>query len=121
MKGRSAFVAILLVTVATLALAVTNFNLSRSNRYRLAYPNDLTTPEQAHAMLVDLEKIGTADEATQRKWLSANYKRFGIDPAKVKKVAIVPPAKGAKESGIILLTNASDEVQARQVLNQSTE
>lgn len=111
----------LLVLVSFLApvvLAATNFNLSRSNLYRVVYPQGLTSAGQVKSMLADLDKTSLTDEAKLKHWLAANFKRYGIDPALVKKVIVEPPSKDVKERPILILTNPSDERAARRVLLQ---
>ena len=49
--------------LASLAFAATNLNTSRSNIYRLTYPTDPVTHDQAQALLAELDKMGAADEA----------------------------------------------------------
>ena len=51
-------IASLLVTMVSISWAATNLNSSKSNVYRLVYPGDLVTQEQASAILAELDKIG---------------------------------------------------------------
>ena len=65
----------------------TNLNASRSNFYRLVYPPDFLTPDDAARMLDELDK--TPMDAEQLKmWLPSNFKRFGLKPARVKQISI---------------------------------
>jgi len=65
-----------------------NLNLSKSNINRLIYPSALITAANAQLLLDDLEKAGAMDATRQKTWLASNFKRFGIDPVKVKQVSI---------------------------------
>jgi len=112
MKAGLIFAVIASLLVATLASAATNLNSSRSNIYRLTYPSDLVSQDQAKAILADLDKMGPADEAKLKQWLPANFKRFGIAGDRVKKLVILPRGKEQKEIAIILLTNPQDEAAA---------
>ena len=112
MKARLMLAVIASLLVATLASAATNLNSSRSNIYRLTYPGDLVSQDQAKAMLADLDKMGPADEAKLKQWLPANFKRFGIAGDRVKKLVILPRGKDQKEIAIILLTRPEDEAAA---------
>jgi hypothetical protein len=112
MKAGLIFAVIASLAVATLASAATNLNSSRSNIYRLTYPSDLVSQDQAKAILADLDKMGPADEAKLKQWLPANFKRFGIAGDRVKKLVILPGGKDQKEIAIILLTNPQDEAAA---------
>jgi hypothetical protein len=101
--------------IATLASAAINLNSSRSNIYRLTYPSDLVSADQAKAILAELDKMGPADEAKLKVWLPANFKRFGIAGDRIKKLIVLPRGKEMKEIGIILLTRPEDEAAARAV------
>lgn len=68
--------------------AATNLNSSRSNIYRMVYPKDLVSQDQATAMLAELDKLGPVEEAKLKQWLAANFKRFGIQEARVKRISI---------------------------------
>ena len=96
-------------------------NSSRSNIYRVTYPTDLASKPQISALLAALEKLGPADESKLKRWLPANFKRYGIDPVKVKKLVIMLPGKDLKETAVILLTNPADEAQARAVTVKSSK
>jgi hypothetical protein len=105
----------LLVLLASLegpCLGATNFNTSRSNSYRLTYPADLTTANHAEAMLAELDRVRPAGDARLKQWLAANFKRFAIDPASVKKVVLLRPGKAGRQTSVILLTDPADEAQA---------
>jgi hypothetical protein len=68
--------------------AATNLNSSRSNIYRMVYPADLMSQPQANTLLAELDKIGPTDEAKLKQWLPANFRRFGVEGAHVKKINI---------------------------------
>ncbi len=72
----------------TQAPLASNLNLSKSNINRLIYPGSLLTSTNAQALLADLDKINPPDEAGLKTWLVANFKRFGVDPDKVKQISI---------------------------------
>src|SRR5687768_11222096 len=65
----------------------TNLNTSRSNFYRLVYPPNLLTADDAALMLDELDKT-TMDTEQLKMWLPANFKRFGLKPARVKQISI---------------------------------
>ena len=65
-----------------------SLNSSRSNVYRIVYPADLVSQAQATAMLAELDKLGPADETKLKQWLAANFKKFGIQGTRVKKISI---------------------------------
>lgn len=119
MKARFTVHGTAILLVATLAWASINLNSSRSNIYRLAYPGDLVTSAQAKAMLAELDKMGPAGEAKLKRWLPANFKRFGIDGTRVKKLVVMQPDKDMKETGILLLTNPADETAAKTVIKST--
>ena len=121
MKVRFTFGAVASVLIATLAWAATNLNSSKSNIYRLTYPTDLAGPAQAKAILAELDKLGPADEVKLKRWLSANFKRFGIAGDRVKKLIVLPRGKEMKEIGIILLTKPEDEAAAIAVTVKSSK
>lgn len=78
-----------MLLVLSSSWAATNLNSSRSNIYRLVWANNLGLSQaQATALLAELDKLGPADEAKLKQWLPANFKRFGIQEARVKKVSI---------------------------------
>jgi hypothetical protein len=112
MKARFTFGVIGYLLVATLAWAATNLNSSRSNIYRLTYPSDLVSRSQAKAILAELDKMGPSDEAKLKRWLPANFKRFGIAGDRIKKLIVLPRGKEMKEIGIIFLTKPEDEAAA---------
>src|SRR5512132_1561980 len=121
MKARLPFGVIATLFIATLALAATNLNSSRSNIYRLTYPSDLVSRDQAKAILTELDKMGPADEAKLKQWLPANFKRFGIAGDRVKKLVVLPRSRELKEIAIILLTNPEDEAAARATTVKSSK
>ena len=79
----------LMLMLLSLGWAATNLNSSRSNVYRMVYPADLVSQSQASALLAELDKMGPADEAKLKVWLPANFKKYGIDAARVKKISIL--------------------------------
>ena len=121
MKARFPLGVIASMLVATLASAATNLNSSRSNIYRLTYPTDLVSADQAKAILAELDKMGPADEAKLKQWLPANFKRFGIAPDRVKKMVVLPRSREMKEIAIILLTKPEDEAAARATTVKSSK
>ena len=121
MKARCMCCVLTTVFVAALVAAATNLNSSRSNIYRLIYPSDLVSRDQAQALLTELDKIGPADEARLKQWLPANFKRFGIVGDRVKKLVILPRDKERKEIAIILLTKPEDEAAAIAVTVKSSK
>ncbi len=98
--------------IAMPAWAVVNLNSSKSNIYRLTYPTDLISQAQAHAILAELDRMGPADDAKLKRWLPANFKRFGVAGDRVKKLIVLLPDKERKEIAVILLTNPADEPRA---------
>ena len=121
MKARFAFGVIVSLIIAAPVLASINLNSSRSNIYRLTYPSDLATSDQAKAILAELDKMGPADEAKLKRWLPANFKRFGIAGDRIKKLIVLPRGKEMKEIGIILLTRLEDEPAAIAVTVKSSK
>ena len=121
MKARFPFSVIASLFIATLALAATNLNSSRSNIYRLTYPTDLGSADQAKAILGELDKMGPADEGKLKQWLPANFRRFGIAGNRVKKLIVLPRDRELKEIAIILLTNPEDEAAARATTVKSSK
>ena len=121
MKPRFTLGVIASLLIATVAWAATNLNSSKSNVYRLTYPSDLVSREQAKAILEELDKMGPADEAKLKQWLPANFKRFGIAGDQVKKLIVLPRSKDQTEIGIILLTKPEDEAAARAVTVKSSK
>jgi len=121
MKARFTLGVIASLLIAALAWASINLNSSRSNIYRLTYPNDLASPAQVKAILAELDKMGPADEAKLKRWLAANFKRFGIAGDRVKKLIVLPRGKEMKEIGIILLTKPEDEAAAIAVTVKSSK
>jgi hypothetical protein len=121
MKARFTFSVIASLFAATLASAATNLNSSKSNIYRLTYPTDLVSADQAKAILAELDRMGPADEAKLKQWLPANFKRLGIAPDRVKKVVVLPRSREMKEIAIILLTKPEDEAAARATTVKSSK
>jgi hypothetical protein len=121
MKARLPFGVIASLLIATLAWAATNLNSSRSNIYRLTYPTDLVSADQAKAILAELDRMGPTDEAKLKQWLPANFRRFGIAGNRVKKLIVLPPSKEVKEIAIILLTKPEDEAAARATTVKSSK
>ena len=121
MKSRFTVSVIASLLIASLAPAATNLNSSRSNIYRLTYPTDLVSADQAKAILAELDKMGPADEAKLKVWLPANFKRFGIAGDRVKKMVVLPRSREMKEIAIILLTNPEDEAAARATTVKSSK
>ncbi len=65
-----------------------NLNSSRSNTYRLIYP-DTVTHEQAAAILAALDKHGPADEAQLKQLLRQQIlPSVGVQPSAVGAVTI---------------------------------
>ena len=101
--------------------AAINLNSSKSNVYRVTYHSDVATDAQIRAMLAELDKVRTMDEARLKQWLPANFRRFGIDAAKVRKTVILPPGEAGTETAILLLSNPADEAQARATSVKSSK
>lgn len=114
-------VAAVLLIVAPVVQAAANLNLSKSNIYRLTYTADLTTVDQAKALLEDLDKLGPPNQARLKRWLPANFKRFGIPPERVKKMVILPAGKAGNLTAILLLTDPADEAEAIAVTVKSSK
>lgn len=114
-------IAVLLIAVASVGQAAVNLNSSKSNIYRLTYTADLTTIDQAKALLADLDKLGPPNEAKLKRWLPANFKRFGIPPERVKKMVILPAGKAGNLTAILLLTDPADEAEAIAVTVKSSK
>jgi hypothetical protein len=121
MKPRFTVGVIASLLIATLVGAATNLNSSKSNTYRLTYPTDLVSGDQAKAILAELDKMGPADQAKLKQWLPANFKRFGIARDRVKKLIVLPRGKELKEIAIILLTKPEDEAAALAVTVKSSK
>lgn len=114
-------VAVLQMLITPVVQAASNLNSSKSNIYRLTYTADLTTVDQAKAMLADLDKLGPPNQARLKQWLPANFKRFGISPEHVKKIVILPAGKAGNLTAILLLTNPADEAEAIAVTVKSSK
>ncbi len=121
MKARLTLGLIASLLIATLAWSATNLNSSKSNIYRLTYPGDLVSREQAKAILAELDKLGPTDEARLKRWLPANFKRFGIAGNRVRKLVVLPRGGDLKEIAIILLTKPEDEAAATAVTVKSSK
>ena len=121
MKTRLTSGVVALLLIATAGWASSNLNSSRSNTFRLTYPGDLVNRDQAKAILAELDKMGPTDETKLKRWLSANFKRFGVAGERVKKLVVLPRSKEMKEIGIILLTNPADEAAAVAVTVKSSK
>ena len=121
MKARFTICVLASLLIAAAAWAATNLNSSKSNIYRLTYPTDLVSADQAKAILGELDKMGPADEAKLKQWLPANFKRFGIAGDRVKKMVVLPRSREMKEIAIILLTNPEDEAAARATTVKSSK
>ena len=111
----------LLLAAVTVSAATSNLNLSKSNIYRLTYHANILTETQAKAMLAELDRLGTMDEARLKMWLPANFRRFGIKPELVKKVVIMAPGMAGKEAAILLLSNPADEAKAMATTVKSSK
>jgi len=105
---------LVVLVVAPFGWATSNLNLSKSNinRYVLVYPTELVTAAKAKSMLAALDKSGPLDEARLKQWLAANFRQYGVDGSRVKKIVILAPGKNVKETAIILLTDPADEPRA---------
>ena len=114
MRHRVVFTLLAALALLTAAgsLAATNLNSSRSNIYRLTYPTELIAADQVKALLAELDTMGAAAEAKLKRWLPANFRRFGVDPDKVKKIVVLAPDSTRKEVAILLLTDPADEAAA---------
>ena len=112
MKARHILCVVASMLFATIAVAASNLNSSKSNIYRLTYPSELASPVQVQAMLAELDGMGPADAARLKQWLPANFRRFGIAGDQVKKVIVLPRDRAIKETGIVLLTRPEDEAAA---------
>ncbi|MFN2384897.1 MAG: hypothetical protein ABR576_01160 [Thermoanaerobaculia bacterium] len=123
MKRFSALVlvAVLQMLITPVVQAASNLNSSKSNIYRLTYTADLTTVDQAKALLEDLDKLGPPNQSRLKRWLPANFKRFGISPERVKKMVILPAGKAGNLTAILLLTNPADEAEAIAVTVKSSK
>ena len=92
LKMKRLFILSAIGTVVLMVLssswAAANLNSSKSNIYRMVYPADLVSQAQAAAMLAEIDKLGPVNEAKLKQWLPANFKRFGIQQTRVKKISI---------------------------------
>lgn len=121
MKARFTLGVIASLLIAAPAWTSINLNSSRSNVYRITYPSDLATPSQVKALLAELDKMGPADEAKLKRWLPANFKRFGVASERIKMLIVLPRGGEMKEIGIILLTRPEDEAAARATTVKSSK
>lgn len=122
----------LLGVTLSLSWAAINLNSSKSNVYRLVSDDKVISQTQATAMLEELDKIGPADEATLKKWLAANFKRFGVQADRIKKISIhksnssdkkgaLTPVKQVDKASpilILLLADPADEAKALAVSDE---
>ena len=107
-------ITVLLVAMVSISWATINLNSSKSNIYRVTYDTSAVSPAQASALLVELDKLGPADEAKLKMWLPANFRRLGIEGDRIKKISIRKVDK-ASPILILLLANPADEAQALAV------
>jgi len=105
-------IASVFVAMLSLSSAATNLNSSKSNIYRVIYDTTVVSPAQASALLAELDKLGPADEAKLKQWLSANFKKHGIEGDRIKKIIVRPASAGRKSTSIIFLKDPADEAQA---------
>jgi hypothetical protein len=104
--------ALAVAAVGSISWASINLNSSRSNIYRLVYSPDVMSQAQATAVLAEMDKIGPANEATVRSWLSKNLKRHGVHTDRIKEIRFVPASSARKVLTIAFLTNSPDEPAA---------
>ena len=121
MKARFTLGVIASLLIAAPAWTSSNLNSSRSNTFRITYSSDLATPAQVKAILAELDKMGPADEAKLKRWLPANFKRFGVAGDRIKTLVVLPRGGEMKEIGIILLTRPEDEAAARATTVKSSK
>jgi hypothetical protein len=95
--SRLGAIAGLLMMMAPVCQGAANLNMSKSNIYRLTYPADLTSAAQANAMLAELDQLGTAGDAKLKQWLPANFKQYGIETKRVRKIVILPAGRAGKQ------------------------
>ena len=103
-----------------LSAATSNLNLSKSNIYRMTYHANIATEAQAKAMLAELDALGPMDAERLKQWLPANFKRFGIEPRRVKKTLVLPAGQVGQEAAIILLSDPTDEAKALETAQATT-
>jgi hypothetical protein len=121
MKARFTLAVIASLLIAAPVWSSISLNSSRSNIYRITYPSDLATPAQVKAILAELDKLGPTDEAKLKRWLPANFKRFGVAGERIKTLIVLPRGGEMKEIGIILLTKPEDEAAARATTIKSSK
>jgi hypothetical protein len=109
----------LLGAALALSAATSNLNLSKSNIYRMTYDGTIVTEAQAKALLAELDTLGPMDGERLKQWLPANFKRFGIEPRRVRKTLVLPPGQAGKEAAIILLSDPADEAKALEKTAQA--
>lgn len=71
-------------------------------------------------MLAELDALGPMDAERLKQWLPANFKRFGIEPRRVKKTLVLPAGQVGQEAAIILLSDPADEAKALETTAQAT-
>ena len=121
MAPRVGAVAVFLLGAAlALSAATSNLNLSKSNIYRMTYHANIATEAQAKAMLAELDALGPMDAERLKQWLPANFKRFGIEPRRVKKTLVLPAGQVGQEAAIILLSDPTDEAKALETAQATT-
>jgi len=114
MKKRFIVASLIVVALTPFGWAASNLNLSKSNinRYSAVYPTELVTAAKIQNMLAAINQLDPADDAKLKQWLTVNFKQYGIDGSRVKKVVILPPSAKVKERTVILLTDPTDEARA---------
>ncbi len=65
-----------------------NLNLSKSNINRIVYPISLLSPVNAALLLKEFDQTKIDEPDAMKKWLAANFKRFGVNADKVKQLDI---------------------------------
>jgi len=101
-----------LVALASISWASSNLNSSRSNAFRLFYNDALMSQAQADALLADMDKTGSANEAKLNKFVAVSLEKHGVKPGAVVKTIIRPPDKTHPQTTIILLIKGDDEAAA---------
>ena len=111
-------IAFALLGMTSAAWATANLNSSKSNIYRVIYDTSVVSPAQASALLVGLDKLGPADEATLKKWLPANFHMNLIRSDAIKKIVVLPMDGARKSISIIFLSDPADEAAALAVSDE---
>lgn len=111
-------IAFALLGMTSTAWATINLNSSKSNMYRVIYDTSVVSPAQASALLLGLDKLGPANEATLKKWLPANFRMNGIQSDAIRKIIILPINDARKSISVIILSNPADEPQALAVSDE---